>query len=77
MKSDKEIVGTLLGFDDYVNMVLEDVSELEVDVECRVSFYSEQLSIIRIALRPDGDIRHLLASLRSLNSRRCPMAAVE
>jgi small nuclear ribonucleoprotein (snRNP)-like protein len=25
MKSDKEIVGTLLGFDDYVNMVLEDV----------------------------------------------------
>lgn len=26
MKSDKEIVGTLLGFDDYVNMVLEEVS---------------------------------------------------
>ena len=26
MKSDKEIFGTLLGFDDYVNMVLEDVS---------------------------------------------------
>ena len=26
MKSDKEIVGNLLGFDDYVNMVLEDVS---------------------------------------------------
>jgi U6 snRNA-associated Sm-like protein LSm5 len=26
MKSDKEIVGVLLGFDDYVNMVLEDVS---------------------------------------------------
>lgn len=23
MKSDKEIVGTLIGFDDYVNMVLE------------------------------------------------------
>ncbi|CAF2486561.1 unnamed protein product [Rotaria sp. Silwood2] len=29
MKSDKEIVGTLLGFDDYVNMVLEDVTEFE------------------------------------------------
>ncbi|XP_077896005.1 U6 snRNA-associated Sm-like protein LSm5 isoform X2 [Ictidomys tridecemlineatus] len=28
MKSDKEIVGTLLGFDDFVNMVLEDVTEL-------------------------------------------------
>jgi U6 snRNA-associated Sm-like protein LSm5 len=28
MKGDKEIVGTLRGFDDYVNMVLEDVTEL-------------------------------------------------
>jgi len=28
MKSDKEIVGTLMGFDGYVNMVLEDVTEL-------------------------------------------------
>ena len=27
MKGDKEIVGTLRGFDDYVNMVLEDVTE--------------------------------------------------
>ena len=26
--SDKEIVGTLLGFDDFVNVVLEDVTEL-------------------------------------------------
>lgn len=30
MKSDKELIGTLLGFDDYVNMVLEDVTELYV-----------------------------------------------
>uniref|UniRef100_A0A1I8BNV4 U6 snRNA-associated Sm-like protein LSm5 n=1 Tax=Meloidogyne hapla TaxID=6305 RepID=A0A1I8BNV4_MELHA len=29
MKSEKEIVGTLIGFDDYVNMVLEDVVEYE------------------------------------------------
>ncbi|KAJ2734342.1 RNA-binding protein lsm5 [Coemansia sp. BCRC 34962] len=29
MKSEKEFVGTLLGFDDYVNMVLEDVTEYE------------------------------------------------
>jgi U6 snRNA-associated Sm-like protein LSm5 len=28
MKGDKELVGTLRGFDDYVNMVLEDVTEL-------------------------------------------------
>ncbi|KAJ2492385.1 RNA-binding protein lsm5 [Coemansia sp. RSA 2050] len=27
MKSEKEFVGTLLGFDDYVNMVLEDVTD--------------------------------------------------
>ncbi|KAI0446689.1 putative U6 SNRNA-associated SM-LIKE protein LSM5 [Xylaria telfairii] len=28
MKGDKEFSGTLMGFDDYVNMVLEDVTEL-------------------------------------------------
>mmetsp|Transcript_5780 Transcript_5780/g.9226 ORF Transcript_5780/g.9226 Transcript_5780/m.9226 type:complete len:98 (-) Transcript_5780:130-423(-) len=27
MKGDKEIVGTLRGFDDYVNMVIDDVKE--------------------------------------------------
>ncbi|OJD21516.1 U6 snRNA-associated Sm-like protein LSm5 [Blastomyces percursus] len=31
MKGDKEFAGTLLGFDDYVNMVLEDVTELSSD----------------------------------------------
>ncbi|KAK7112533.1 U6 snRNA-associated Sm-like protein LSm5 [Littorina saxatilis] len=35
MKNDKEIVGTLLGFDDYVNMVLEDVTEYESTSEGR------------------------------------------
>lgn len=30
MKGDKEIVGTLRGFDVYVNMVLEDVTEIEI-----------------------------------------------
>ncbi|CAJ0581857.1 unnamed protein product, partial [Mesorhabditis spiculigera] len=29
MKGDREVVGTLCGFDDYVNMVLEDVVEYE------------------------------------------------
>merc|ERR1711894_210896 len=29
MKNDKEIVGTLKGFDEFVNMVLEDVTEFE------------------------------------------------
>ncbi|ELT88979.1 hypothetical protein CAPTEDRAFT_188465 [Capitella teleta] len=35
MKNDKEIVGTLLGFDDFVNMVLEDVVEYETTAEGR------------------------------------------
>ncbi|XP_046860363.1 U6 snRNA-associated Sm-like protein LSm5 isoform X2 [Xenia sp. Carnegie-2017] len=35
MKSDKEIVGILLGFDDFVNMVLEDVTEFENTSEGR------------------------------------------
>lgn len=29
MKGEKEFTGTLLGFDDYVNMVLEDVIEFD------------------------------------------------
>jgi len=33
MRGDKEIVGTLRGFDDYVNMVLEDVTEYEITAE--------------------------------------------
>ena len=35
MKGDKEIVGTLRGFDDYVNMVLDDVTEYETTQEGR------------------------------------------
>ena len=37
MKGDKEIVGTLRGFDVYVNMVLEDVTEIEVTPSGRVA----------------------------------------
>mmetsp|Transcript_12456 Transcript_12456/g.14320 ORF Transcript_12456/g.14320 Transcript_12456/m.14320 type:complete len:85 (-) Transcript_12456:393-647(-) len=35
MKGDKEIVGTLTGFDDFVNMVMEDVTEYEITTEGR------------------------------------------
>lgn len=35
MKNDKEMVGTLLGFDDFVNMLLEDVTETENTPEGR------------------------------------------
>ncbi|KHJ48040.1 LSM domain protein [Trichuris suis] len=33
MKGNKELVGTLLGFDDYVNIVLDDVVEYESTCE--------------------------------------------
>ncbi|KDQ16727.1 hypothetical protein BOTBODRAFT_53821 [Botryobasidium botryosum FD-172 SS1] len=33
MKSEREFTGTLLGFDDFVNMVLEDVTEYETTPE--------------------------------------------
>ena len=35
MKGDKELVGTLRGFDDYVNMVLDEVVEYEVTADGR------------------------------------------
>ncbi|NXF40792.1 LSM5 protein, partial [Nyctibius bracteatus] len=35
MKSDKEIIGMLLGFDAFVNMVLEDITEFEIMPEGR------------------------------------------
>ena len=43
MKGDKEIVGTLMGFDDYVNMVLEDVVEYEATPEGRRTTKLEQI----------------------------------
>jgi len=33
MKGDKELVGILKGFDDFVNMVLEDVIEYEITAD--------------------------------------------
>lgn len=43
MKSEKEIVGTLLGFDDFVNIVLEDVTEYETTVDGRKITRLEQI----------------------------------
>eukprot|EP01128_Nolandella_sp_AFSM9_P002872 TRINITY_DN13288_c0_g1_i1.p1 TRINITY_DN13288_c0_g1~~TRINITY_DN13288_c0_g1_i1.p1 ORF type:complete len:124 (-),score=24.70 TRINITY_DN13288_c0_g1_i1:196-537(-) len=37
MKGDKEIVGTLQGFDEYVNMVLQDVTEYETNPDGSVA----------------------------------------
>ena len=43
MKGDKELCGTLRGFDDYVNMVLEDVTEFEVTAEGRKEVKLDQI----------------------------------
>mmetsp|Transcript_4999 Transcript_4999/g.10799 ORF Transcript_4999/g.10799 Transcript_4999/m.10799 type:complete len:98 (+) Transcript_4999:59-352(+) len=43
MKGDKEIVGTLRGFDVYVNMVLEDVVEIEVTPEGKKTTKLDQI----------------------------------
>ncbi|KAF9351935.1 MAG: U6 snRNA-associated Sm-like protein LSm5 [Benniella sp.] len=43
MKSDKEFVGTLKYFDDYVNMVLEDVTEYDNTPEGRRTTQLEQI----------------------------------
>ncbi|KAK6362842.1 RNA-binding protein lsm5 [Orbilia blumenaviensis] len=36
MKSEKEFSGTLVGFDDYVNMVLEDVTEYDAGEQVKL-----------------------------------------
>lgn len=43
MKGEKEIVGTLRGFDVYVNMVLEDVEEIEQTAEGKKITKMEQI----------------------------------
>lgn len=43
MQGDKELVGTLRGFDEYVNMVLEDVVEYEFTREGRRETRLDQL----------------------------------
>ncbi len=43
MKGDQELVGTLKSFDDYVNMVLEDVTEYEMTPEGRVAHKLDQI----------------------------------
>ncbi|KAH9404214.1 PREDICTED: U6 snRNA-associated Sm-like protein LSm5 [Rhagoletis zephyria] len=59
MKTDKELVGTLLGFDDFVNMVLEDVTEYENTAEGRRITKLDQILLngVNIAMMvPGGDM---------------------
>eukprot|EP01134_Creolimax_fragrantissima_P007319 CFRG7319T1 len=43
LKNNKELVGTLLGFDDFVNIVLEDVTEYELTAEGRKTTKLDQI----------------------------------
>jgi U6 snRNA-associated Sm-like protein LSm5 len=43
MKGDKELVGTLRGFDDYVNMVLDDVTEYEITADGKQATKLDQI----------------------------------
>lgn len=43
MKGDKEMVGTLRGFDAFVNMVLDDVTEYEITSEGKTITYLDQI----------------------------------
>ena len=60
MKNDKEIVGTLLGFDDFVNMVLEDVTEYESTPEGRritkldqILLNGNNITMVKLILRTE------------------------
>eukprot|EP01039_Chlorochromonas_danica_P002981 gene2980-3251_t len=43
LKSEKEVVGTLRGFDEYVNMVLDDVTEIEYTASGRKETALDQI----------------------------------
>eukprot|EP00940_MAST-03C_sp_MAST-3C-sp2_P000633 g633.t1 len=43
MKGDKELVGTVRGFDQFVNMVLDDVTEYEITAEGKKKTHLDQI----------------------------------
>ncbi|KAH0464549.1 hypothetical protein IEQ34_007335 [Dendrobium chrysotoxum] len=77
MKGDKELVGTLRGFDVYVNMVLEDVTEYEITAEGRritkldqILLNGNNIAIVNIFTEPLFKLLpfYLLISYRAENS---------
>ena len=58
MKGDKEIVGTLRGFDDYVNMVLEGLATQLADQHKNCDFMMKNFEALRASSMKDhGDPR--------------------
>ncbi|XP_041050324.1 U6 snRNA-associated Sm-like protein LSm5 [Carcharodon carcharias] len=45
MQKDKEFVGTLLGFDDFVNILLEDITQFEITPQGRRITKLDQISL--------------------------------
>ena len=71
MKNDKEIVGTLLGFDDFVNMVLEDVTEYEILPGSKIITKLEQILLNgnNITMLVPGGEGPVWSSLLSIDTR--------
>ncbi|XP_057783607.1 sm-like protein LSM5 isoform X1 [Salvia miltiorrhiza] len=74
MKGDKELVGTLRGFDVYVNMVLEDVTEYEITSEGRritkldqILLNGNNIAIVSLtellSISPKARLSHFIHSL--------------
>ena len=59
MKGDKEVVGTLRGFDEFVNMVLDDVTEYVVTARGREKTKLDQILLNgnNVAMMVPGAIR--------------------
>ena len=70
MKNDKEMVGTLLGFDDFVNMLLDDVTEYENTAEGRRITKLDQILLNGNNITMVNDLK-IAAKLAVLGRLRC------
>lgn len=75
MKNDKEIVGTLLGFDDFVNMLLDDVTEYENTPDGQRITKLDQIllngnTITMVELQLSHDLRESNCNISSLLTAR-------
>lgn len=86
MKNDKEIVGTLLGFDDFVNMLLDDVTEYENTPEGKRITKLDQILlngntitmvIYQLFLNPHSDLANLPLVCSSSPAETFPMHLLE
>jgi small nuclear ribonucleoprotein (snRNP)-like protein len=55
-QGDKEVIGTLRGFDEYVNMVLDDVTEYEITPTGRKEVTNRALATALLYLRIETNL---------------------